>query len=539
VLTDLNSSNGTFINKIRIEQSLLEHNDKVFFGSRGFIFLLEPAVAVETDTNRTASFDDIVTITEAEFELSEMIENSVHVAVNNFLAPPLSGKKLAEHSILAYQRLSHLYQLSEILRSAKDTDTILTRGIGLVLQALPSAACAIVTTRTEDTQAFEVNVARFCNRNSDQRRLSISRKVLDRVVREQVALSGCSVSKDPDAYGATPDVIQPKTPFICVPLFSGDNAIGVLHVVAKDHAAPFTEHDMEFAAAVANEMALSIENCRLHHETTPPAKETAPLIEDVPLQQETAGPAAEIDPPIENDPLQRETPPPAGEIAGAAVVTNLSRYFENLLNNHKNAVDLLDHHLRNTDATELQANWLTLYEGLESLANFTADLLEYTGSEPVASSPLDVNATITSSCDIFEESLAAEGIALELDLKPDLPLWPLNESLLRSALIHLIGNAKDALTQTKDARITISTRMDEHQGLIIRVADNGKGLDPETETRLFELFYTTKDVKSSGLGLPLIKKFAERWGGDFYGESQPGSGATFSLVFPKFSGDPR
>jgi signal transduction histidine kinase len=168
------------------------------------------------------------------------------------------------------------------------------------------------------------------------------------------------------------------------------------------------------------------------------------------------------------------------------------------------------------------------------LANLTADLLEYVASEPVTGASIDVNAAVASSCEIFTEKLAAEGIVLDLDLKPDIPAWGLNETLLRSVLINLIVNARDALAQKEGVRIiTVSTGMDPQQGLSITVSDNGCGFDQQHAKDLFEPLYTTKGIEGSGMGLPLIQKYAGLSGGQLQVESQPGIGSKFSLIFPK------
>jgi signal transduction histidine kinase len=57
-------------------------------------------------------------------------------------------------------------------------------------------------------------------------------------------------------------------------------------------------------------------------------------------------------------------------------------------------------------------------------------------------------------------------------------------------------------------------------------------MEPENKKKIFDLFFTTKGTKGSGLGLPLVVKFIESSGGKLLVDSAPEKGATFKMVFP-------
>lgn len=82
----------------------------------------------------------------------------------------------------------------------------------------------------------------------------------------------------------------------------------------------------------------------------------------------------------------------------------------------------------------------------------------------------------------------------------------------------------------------ISITIDEEQQenlLCMTILDNGKGMDPEMLAKVTDPFYTTRNTRRVGLGLPLLKQNAERSGGEFSISSEPGKGtmvkATFTL----------
>ena len=159
-------------------------------------------------------------------------------------------------------------------------------------------------------------------------------------------------------------------------------------------------------------------------------------------------------------------------------------------------------------------------------------MLDYTQSSADVVEPIDINAAVVAEYEIFKDTLTNEGIEVDLQLAPNLPPWGLNESLLQRALLNLVVNAKDALKDKEDGRIRISTEMDESAQLLIRVEDNGCGIAKGILNDVFELFYTTKGMDGSGVGLSMIQKFVESAGGKVKVTSQVGVGSIFTLAFP-------
>ena len=66
----------------------------------------------------------------------------------------------------------------------------------------------------------------------------------------------------------------------------------------------------------------------------------------------------------------------------------------------------------------------------------------------------------------------------------------------------------------------------------VTIQDNGSGMTPETQRRIFEPFYTTKS-KGTGLGMAMTHKILESHGADTQIESQPGQGTIFNIIFKK------
>ena len=219
-------------------------------------------------------------------------------------------------------------------------------------------------------------------------------------------------------------------------------------------------------------------------------------------------------------------------------VTHLAHNIKNLLTVNRSALDILNDQLNSSDDENIKKTWQLVHQGFERIADLTADMLDYTQSSADTAASIDVNAAVVAEYELFKDSLTAAGIEVDLQLAPNLPPWELNESLLQRAILNLVVNAKDALEGKEDGRIRISTQMDESAQLLIRVEDNGCGIGKGILNDIFELFYTTKGMDGSGVGLSMIQKFVESSGGKVKVTSQVGAGSIFTLVFPKSKNNP-
>lgn len=107
-----------------------------------------------------------------------------------------------------------------------------------------------------------------------------------------------------------------------------------------------------------------------------------------------------------------------------------------------------------------------------------------------------------------------------------------NPSQISQVFLNLLMNASQAMDKV-GAQITITTEDDAHR-VKISIADNGTGMSNATLKRIFEPFYTTKDVgKGTGLGLSLTKAIIEEHQGQIEVESTLGTGSCFTIWLPK------
>jgi two-component system sensor histidine kinase KdpD len=129
----------------------------------------------------------------------------------------------------------------------------------------------------------------------------------------------------------------------------------------------------------------------------------------------------------------------------------------------------------------------------------------------------------------------AEGIWLDGDVDPGLPLLRTDEALLQQALFNLVENAIVHGAKAGGGEVRLCAHMRDG-GVVFEVIDDGPGLPAGSENKLFEKFYRGEAAMAggTGLGLPIAKGFADLMGAAITAQSRRDrSGAVFTLAFPE------
>jgi signal transduction histidine kinase len=141
--------------------------------------------------------------------------------------------------------------------------------------------------------------------------------------------------------------------------------------------------------------------------------------------------------------------------------------------------------------------------------------------------------------DICRASAAAAwaGIAdpaVRLELDPTLPPVVTDGERLRTALVNILSNARQAAEAAADggrpADVVVSTRLRQDR-IAVAVRDHGTGIAAEDLTRIFDPYFTTRRA-GTGLGLPIARNIVEGLGGTLSVTSRPGSGTEIRLELP-------
>ena len=128
---------------------------------------------------------------------------------------------------------------------------------------------------------------------------------------------------------------------------------------------------------------------------------------------------------------------------------------------------------------------------------------------------------------------------VELDLDPNLPLVECDIAELNQVFLNLVVNACHAIESAREGEseelglIRIQTRQHDEEQVELRFSDNGTGIGAEHLDRIFEQFFTTKEVgKGTGLGLASAYAIIKEHRGWIECESEVGKGARFAVYLP-------
>jgi signal transduction histidine kinase len=152
--------------------------------------------------------------------------------------------------------------------------------------------------------------------------------------------------------------------------------------------------------------------------------------------------------------------------------------------------------------------------------------------------PMNLADILAQTVTLMGPRAEEQGLALQLELSPELPLVQADGRSMEEVFTNLISNA---INYTPDGgAVTVST-IPHPEYLEIRVSDTGVGIEAEEVSKIFDKFYRvkhpeTRQVIGTGLGLSIVKGIIEAHRGSVEVESEPGVGTTFRVLLPTISG---
>lgn len=145
--------------------------------------------------------------------------------------------------------------------------------------------------------------------------------------------------------------------------------------------------------------------------------------------------------------------------------------------------------------------------------------------------PEDMNEVVCDACALALVGARTEGIGVSMDMDETLPPVMIDRVQIQQVLVNLIRNSVDAMMDQEERRIRIRTAAHRENVIEVAIADNGPGLAPHIEARLFEPFNTSKP-DGMGIGLTVCRSIIEDHGGRIWSRSVEGGGAEFRFTLP-------
>lgn len=178
-----------------------------------------------------------------------------------------------------------------------------------------------------------------------------------------------------------------------------------------------------------------------------------------------------------------------------------------------------------------------LEEGLQTIENRSKGLIkfvdayrDYTSIPKPKFGLIKIDELFEHICQLLKREFMEIGIDFKSNILQDNMEITADRELIEMVIINLLKNAKEALAGKEGAKIELSARLDGQQRVLLEVKDNGPGIIPEAQDRIFIPFYTTKK-SGSGIGLALSRQIMQLHHGFLSVKSEPNIYTIFSLGF--------
>jgi two-component system, NtrC family, sensor kinase len=219
--------------------------------------------------------------------------------------------------------------------------------------------------------------------------------------------------------------------------------------------------------------------------------------------------------------------------------------FNNLLTVISGNLDLVD---RRSDLGSIRRLLKSVRYAAERATSLTRQLLTFSRRHMLNPKTVDLNGVLQRTRVLIEHSVP-ENIRLEFDLSGDLCPVNIDVSEFEAAVLNVVVNARDAMPNggtlafsIRDGVLgpgeaeTIAPAIRPGRYVELSIKDSGCGMSPDTLARVYEPFFTTKEVgKGTGLGLSQVYGFVQQSGGAIAIDSEPGRGTRVSMFLPRSS----
>jgi signal transduction histidine kinase len=175
---------------------------------------------------------------------------------------------------------------------------------------------------------------------------------------------------------------------------------------------------------------------------------------------------------------------------------------------------------------EAHAHVVRIQKEVDYLRRIVEDFLDFAREQKLTRATAEADSLLRTAAELVRVDAEAKGVRVEVEAEP--AQLQLDSSLVVAALVNLLKNAVQASPAAQRIEVRGANR---ERAYAIEVQDAGPGIPPESQERVFEPFFTTRE-KGTGLGLPLARKIARAHGGDLALESTPGR-TLFRLTLPQ------
>ena len=180
-----------------------------------------------------------------------------------------------------------------------------------------------------------------------------------------------------------------------------------------------------------------------------------------------------------------------------------------------------------------KADLVTILNETKRLDRIVNQIVEYARPREPLLAECFIDEIVEETMSLLRGPLEQKGIDWDMGFENRLPPINADRDQLKQVLLNVIQNAMDALGPSGHLHISGDEKTRDHsQGILLEVRDNGKGIEAQYLSRVFEPFFTTGKRQGTGLGLAICRNIIEGHGGEIQMTSQSGIGTLVSIWLP-------
>lgn len=502
ILHDLGSSNGTYINGIRVNnKQTLKLGDQIRVGRSLLVFGAQPGISRTSSGNVRLAGEE-----------SGMDSAIMHTMPSNEDSIVLA---VPEPAAAAAANLKILYQLGALLGSSFGIDQVLEVVMDLVFEHVKADRGIILLLDDKKTELIP-RVVRTREESPHPgaapnrtppggEKIHASRTIINHVITSgQGVLSSNAMADRRFSKGKSVHDLGIRSA-ICVPIKArkmdgkpGDDIVGVIYIDSSVKNYTYSPDQLRLLTAIGLQAGLAIQNAKLYQAQ-----------------------------------LQAERMAAIGETTAA-----LSHSIKNILQALHGGADVVEMGFRSGNMNQAGKGWAIVDRNLNKIYSLTTNLLAYSKEREPSLEPANLRNVVDDCIELIAAAANEKGVMAVADVDRDMPPIPMDPDGIHQVLMNLLSNALDAIEPHNGGLVKVLGRYDgETHQAIMEVTDNGSGIPSSMMPHIFELFHSTKGNRGTGLGLAVAKKIVEEHEGTIIAKSQPGEGTTFTVHLPTHATD--
>jgi two-component system NtrC family sensor kinase len=507
---DLDSSNGSYINRQPVREHRLSSGDQIQLGRT--LLLYTGAPQEQQDLSGEVS----IVASRADVDDGSRILHAMRQEEGSeFLQLPddESSPWLAR----ARSNLQIMYRTALAVSHTLDIDQLLNRIMEMIFEWVDADRGCIML-KDEYTGKLTPKVRRHRRGVQTEDRITISQTILDYVVEKNEGVL-TSNARDDERWDPAQSILKLGVrEAICVPMQGRYDVVGVIYIdtsitpqrmLQEKSGTKFSQEHLKLMIAIAHQAALAVEDTSYYKAM-----------------------------------VQAERLAAVGQ-----TIASLSHHIKNILQGVRGGSYLIEMGLQDqakalesssvdVEAAQraietMQKGWSIVERNQERISALVLDMLTFSKEREPEPVEAQLNDTVADVVELMQSR--AKELDTELTFVPSdaLPTLMFDPEAIHRAVLNVVTNAIDACEGCDVRHVEVVTRLDaQGRNALVEVTDTGVGIAPDDMEKIFTVFVSQKGGRGTGLGLSVSQKIMQEHGGVIRVESQPGQGSKFLLELP-------